>query len=205
MMATVAACHAQTQLRILQGEKPVGNVVYSQKIDDEGRKTVNTRMVFGTGPSSIATVITITMDAFGNPTRKIQEMMIGTTRTKTLADFTSLGVKVVSEVKGERKVSNFPTPAGLTSSDPTQFWFLRDRPSPGTRVKFADFNLTLQKWETVETTYVGKQSVTIGDVTYKGHGLSVRRGKEVANLVVDEKGIPLTFSDSSSLRLERVP
>ena len=204
MMAAAVVGHAQTQLRVFTGGKAVGNVVYSQKVTDDGQKIIDSRMVWGTGPSAVTTVITTTVDALGTPVRKIQDMLLGSLRTKTLVDFTATGARVVTESRGERKVQNFPAPTGVSTTDPTQYWFLRDRPSPGTKVKYADFNVSSLKWETVEATYVGKKSVVIGELTMKGYELSVKRGKEIATVVVDANNIPITFSDGGPMRLERV-
>lgn len=193
------------QLRVSQGNKKVGEVVNSFRLTPEGNKVSDTRMSIELAPVKATITITTTVDALGFPVRKIQKSQIGESGDKVsiIVDFSKTNAHYVREIKGVRTVSNYPVPEGISPADPSEFWFLRDRPGAGTKVKFASFNIDLQKWEIVETTYVGKKTLIIDGAEKAGFEVSVLRDGRAGTLIVDERGQILQMVTADGLSMER--
>ena len=192
-------------LHAIQGDKRVGEIVTSFKVSPEGQKVTDTRMSIDFGAAKAVITISTTIDPLGFPVRKIQKSQIGESGDKVniVVDFSKTNARYIREIKGVRTVENYPAPEGVSTADASEFWFVRDRPGTGSKVKFASFNIDLKKWEIVETAYVGKKTVTVDSVERNGFGITVTRDGKSADLVIDEKGQMIQMITPDGLRIER--
>lgn len=196
---------AQVQYVAYQDGKRVGDVVSTFKVDDEGKKTTDTRFTMSSGNLKITLVITAITDPTGAPVRRIQKLTLGDQApVTTVIDFKADRATTVIDQKGHRMVQNHMAPTGASLKDPSEFWFVRDRPAPGATVKFTGFNSDTHRWDQVESTYLGKRTITIGDVKYDGFEIRVMRNGKPGTVVVNDKGEIIQLIDTSGLRLERV-
>lgn len=203
---------AQVQLKAYQGKEAIGDAVHTFKIDESGNKITDTRFSLSSGELKVVLTITSTVDGTGMPVRRIQKLTIGTQPpVTTIIDFKSNFASVVIDQRSGRKVTNYFAPKGVDMRDPSEFWFVRDRPAPGTTVKFAGFSSDSMKWENIETTYVGKKTLNVGGLPVTGYEVRISRegsansgGSKVSTYILDEKGLLLYVSEPSGMRLERL-
>ena len=203
LLGAVALTPAQNRLRMYQGETPIGWVTISQRLTDDGGKTVELRTQTGTTPYLAKTHRQTTYDRDGRLTKIFIEQLTGQARRQIIATFDAVGATVITADANSRTVQKFPWPTGAVQTRPSEFWFLREQPKLGATCEFTDFDPVTLMFKPVRVTYVGQEVLVI-----------VRQNKSLAKIItkqgdvetpawVDEIGLPVRVGDRSGIHLER--
>jgi len=184
-LALTAFASAQVKLQIVRDGKSAGVVTVSQKMRPDGSKQVMMSMESAGLKFRSESIYS----ASGLPQRKFQEISVPEQKTRRtiIAEFSEKSVSVTIDNNGTRSVKEVPLPANASSSDKSEFWFVRDKPTPGAKSTTYSFNLEKLAWESVTTTFVGPVEITINGVKLKANKTQSERGIAF----VDDQGLPL--------------
>jgi len=182
------AC-SQVKMKVQIGSKNAGTVVITQKVLKDGSKLVQLAMNLTSPPRTVRTESLYAKD--GSPVRKFQEtVVIGQrTRHQVTATFSVSGARVVIDINGSRETKEVELKAGAKLANPSEFWFVREKPKVGARVQAHTFNLEQMKWEQVTVTYLGPKEIKIGGA------------KQTAHLITSDKGSAYVDSTGQPVRL----
>ncbi len=200
-----ALASAQTKMKVVMGQQEIGEATFSYHLTENGSKTMESRMSVTMFGKDMTITQTTTINALGVPTRRVQEIKVKSPRATmlTIAEFFENGARVVVDKNGSRTPTNVELPKGYTITDPSEFWFFRDRPSVGQKVESYSLNLESQKWEKVEIVYEGRQTVKIDGKSYPGHKIVSTKAGAKSTMIVDDKGRPIQMDGPMGFRMER--
>ncbi len=192
----------QVEMRVLAEGKPVGTATIGHRITEDGGKQVTLRMELDNGTRKVVVRQVSTYDKTGRPKTKFQEVVATPNRTRTsvMATITATGASAVLDVNGSSESKEVEAPTDAPLEDPSEFWFLRDQPRPGSSVKRYRLNLNTLEWKVGETKYVGLKEVRVAGQTHRAHQIVT----DDATTYVDAKGLPLLV-ETKAYRLERKP
>jgi hypothetical protein len=193
---------AQVEMRVLSEGKPVGTATIGHRITQDGGKQVTLRMELDNGSRKVVVRQVSTYDKTGRPKTKFQEVVATPNRTRTsvMATITATGASAVLDQNGSNESKDIEAPKDAPLEDPSEFWFLRDQPRPGTTFKKYRFDLNTLEWKIGETKYVGLKEIKVGGQTFRAHQIVT----DDATTYVDAKGLPLLV-ETKTYRLERKP
>ena len=186
---------------VLRDGQRVGDATLTQTLREDGAKVVEMQMTLRapdgrTVNTSTKSVYSVT----GKPVRREQSTRLDVPRYErsVTASFHDSGANVVVVQDGKRAVRNVPLVRAAPLDNPSEFWFLRDRPRVGLSVVSYQLNLESLEWEPVRTTYHGLLRTTWGGQPVEAHRVESEKG--VAFLSDD--GTPLVI-EAPPYRLER--
>ncbi|MCW5943455.1 MAG: hypothetical protein KIS66_14580 [Fimbriimonadaceae bacterium] len=191
----------QVQMRVLSQGVEVGTARISQKLLPDGGKQVNLNMDLKNGPTKVVVRQTSSYDAKGVATHKFQETIVtpGPVRTTVIATLSDREAKVAVDKGGKSESRTVPAPKDAPRDDPSEFWFIRDVPRPGTKVSRYRFDMGSLDWKLLEVEYLGPREVAVGGKKVRTHAIKASDG----TFYVDEKGLPYLI-ETSAFRMERV-
>jgi hypothetical protein len=183
--ALATAGMAQVKLQIVRDGKGAGVVTVSQKMRPDGSKQVMMSMETAGLKFRSESIYS----ANGLPQRKFQEISVPEQKTRRtiIAEFSEKSVHVTLDNNGTRTVKDFALPPNASSADKSEFWFVRDKPTPGAKSTAHSFNLEKLAWESVTTTFIGPVEITINGVKLKANKTQSERGIAY----VDDQGLPI--------------
>ncbi len=193
---------AQVKLAVFVGGKRSGEASYSHKSMPDGGKLVQLTMNLRGPDGKTASVRSETRyDAKGIATRMFHESIADKGRSRRLVTvtFDDDAAIAVEEVGGKRQTKRVPVVRTAPLANPSQFWFLRDRPNKGERVRYYRFDVGTLSWELSLAAYAGPKDVAIGSAKYAGHEVQEERNVSI----VDDRGLPIRL-DIGGVRLERI-
>ena len=192
-------------MKVIQQGKDFGTATLTQTVGPDGAK-VQESVIVAKGPGNDMTIRQVARyDRTGRPLTKSVTANVGERQMSAItATFDATGgtIRLVREAGNETK--RFPLPKGMSMADPSEFWFIKSKPKPGTTVRAATLNLMGTGWEATQTTYIGKTQVQIGNKRVAGHRVRSEGKGRVVEVIVDDRGMPLTISDSRGLKMVRI-
>lgn len=196
-----AHASGQVQLRVLSQGVEVGTARASQKLLPDGGKQVNLNMELKNGPTKVVVRQTSSYDLKGIATHKFLETIVtpGPTRTTIIATLSDTEAKVAVDRGGKSESKTVPAPKDAPRDDPSEFWFIRDVPRPGTRIARYRFDTSQLEWKLTEIEYVGPREITVGGKKVRAHVIKASDG----TFYLDEKGLPYLI-ETATFRMERV-
>ncbi len=186
----IAFGSGQVKLTLQMPGWPPGSASFSQKVLPDGSKLVqlNLEMKDPAG-RSVRVRSESSYDSKGSPIRKFLESIVDKPRDRrqVVVTFDEEGAHVVEEKGGKRTTKHLPLAKAAPRENPSEFWFLRDRPKPGAKAQYYRFDIDSMSWVLTTTTYVGPKTVAVGRSKLSGHLIQDDR----AQVVLDDKGLPL--------------
>lgn len=206
LLAVAAFAPAQTKMQVKVRDQVVGTSSLSQHILNDGSKVVEMKMEMTAAKQTVTirTLSNFTED--GTPTRKFQEAIIpgGKYQKQTVATFDDEGANVVILTDGKRETKKVPLKKTSPHSNASEFWFIRDIPKPGDKVKYFAFNMDTLEWEVCTTTYIGPASLKVNGRTVAAHKMKTVKEDVETTIYVDEVGLPLRI-ESPTVLMTRLP
>ena len=200
-LTAVRASAGEVKLQVGGDAGLTGTATLVNKVQEDGSKYVLLTMKLKSSGSPDVDVIQESVyDKTGRPVRKIQTTSIGGEQAQNVvAVFDRSVVKVRISAGGKTKDQTFSIPIGTNTLASDEFWFVRDKVSPGDKTSYSRFDLTDLKWERIDALYKGTAPFTLDgkDVTAN---LVVTGG---ATAYVDEAGDPY-FVKMGGVTLTRV-
>lgn len=121
--------------------KEVGTLKTEQALLPGGKLRVRDRMEL-TSPDGVKVVFDFSsrIASTGRPESSVflAESERGSARIDIAYD--AKGANLTIDAGGKKTKKSVPIPKGLTSADPTYFWFIRDKPKVGAKVSCAEFD-----------------------------------------------------------------
>lgn len=204
LLAFVVLCPAlvlgQAQMRVLSQGREIGTARLTQKLLDGGGKQVVLIMDLAVAERKVTVRQISNYDEKGFARHKFQETIAtpGPARTSVIATIMPDRASVVSEQGGTTRSVDVAFPGDGLRDDPSEFWFLRGRPQPGTKVERYRFDLTALAWKKTTVEYVGPRPVDIGGRRVAAHLVRT----DEASVYLDDAGLPLVL-ETKEFRLER--
>lgn len=186
---------------VLRAGLDSGTASLSQSIREDGTKDVALDLHLVTPDGRRVTTRTKSVYASdGRPLRREQDVVLDSPRwvRSVIATFTAGGANVVVVENEKRSVHNLPLVRTAPIANPSEFWFMPDKPAVGASVQSYSLDLESLVWEPTRTTYVGPGTIALHGESVAAHRLDSRQG----TVWVDDKGLPLVI-EGSQFRLER--
>jgi hypothetical protein len=205
VIATLCApAGAQVKLSLSVAGKAAGTATLSQSVAADGSKTVVLRIEMNAAGKKARLSSQASYDAKGNPIRKFLETIIpGQLQRQTVVTFDQAGANVVV-LKGDgRETKKIGLLDTAPRAAPSEFWFIRDMPKPGAKVKNYVFNADSLTWDLTETTYIGPRVVKAGGQSVKAHLVQSDQGGRQVYSFLDDKGLPVLVDDGR-MKMERI-
>lgn len=183
----------QAKYVIKSGSKPIGKATLTQKLLENGGKSVQLSLELnGQGTKTVSVRATTTYDAKGALVRQFLESVGSNppSRRQITATFDATGAHLVVDDSGARQVKDVPLTQAAPKQDASQFWFIRDKPKLGATTTYYRFDPDAMSWSLNKTVYVGPKDVTFGTSTHKGHLIKDDRSETI----LDEAGLPLRIT-----------
>lgn len=195
---------AQTKYTVEIGGKSVGTASLTQKVGADGSKSVELKMDLQVNKQKLTIRSQNTYDKLGNPTRKFMDSNIpgGLLQKQLITTFNERGASVIQIDGGKRTTREIPLVSTAPRVNPSEFWFVRDRPKAGDEVKCYIFNMDNLSWQLQRVVYRGQKSIKVGDKSVKAHEVETI-GDRTAKVYVDDAGIPWLM-EAGSATLKRV-
>lgn len=183
--------NAQTKLSVEIAGKDVGTASISQKLGADGSKSVDLKMDLLVGSQRLAIRSQNSYDKLGNPIRKFMDANIpgGALQKQIIATFDSKGANVISIDGGKRTARQITIVETAPRTNFSEFWFVRDQPKPGDRVRAYVLNMDSLSWELQTTIYRGKKSIKIGGKSVVAHEIETQ-GDRPVKAYLDDNGLP---------------
>ncbi len=191
----------ETKMLVYQGDKRIGESMLSQKILSTGSKQISVTMQLTSKESQTFKVRQESVyDQEGNPVRKIQEVFASTGKrlSSKLVIFTSEGAEVAINEDGKATNRVVKLAKGAPRSNPSEFWFIRDKPKISEKVIYYRFDPTSERWVLSETTYLGTKNIRFGKIAQTVHEIRTSEG----TVLLDAKGDPILI-ETASVRMQR--
>lgn len=197
LMAAYAS--AQTKYSVEIGGKSVGTASLTQKIGADGSKSVELKMDLQVNNQKLTIRSQNSYDKLGNPTRKFMDSNIpgGLLQKQIITTFNAQGAAVIQIDGGKRTTRDIPLVSTAPRVNPSEFWFVRDRPKAGQEVKCYMFNMDSLSWQLNRVVYRGIKSIKVGETTVKAHEVETI-GERPAKAYVDDAGIPWLMEAGSA-------
>ncbi len=195
---------AQVKYTVEVGGKKAGTASLTQRIGADGSKSVDLRMDLSINSQKLAIRSQNTYDKRGNPTRKFMDSNIpgGALQKQVVATFNDQGASVVQIDGGKRTTREVSLVATAPRANPSEFWFLRDRPKEGDEVKCYLFNMDSLSWDLRTVVYRGQKSIKVGNKTVVAHEIETI-GDRPAKAFLDDEGLPWLM-EAGAATLKRV-
>lgn len=189
------------KLNVMIDGKTAGTASGLQKVTADGGKFVTLNMTLkGNLTAEVRTESTY--DAKGAAIRRFMETSIPQMkyRQTKVVTFDSAGAHLVQDENGTRSSKLYALDSKQNRDNSSEFWFFRDKPKPGTSVKYFDFNLSSLSWDLKESTYLGDTDLKIGKESFRVHKVKSTEGTSY----LDDKGAPVKIVTQHEV-LERIP
>ncbi|MBC8066050.1 MAG: hypothetical protein H7Y17_14555 [Chlorobia bacterium] len=182
---------AQTKLSVEIAGKNVGTASISQKLGADGSKTVDLKMDLLVSSQKMAIRSQNTYDKLGNPVRKFMDSNIpgGALQKQVIATFDAKGANIISIDGGKRSTRQASLVETAPRTNLSEFWFVRDQPKSGQKVRAYVLNMDSLSWELQTTIYRGKKSIKIGGKSVVVHEIETQ-GDRPIKAFLDDKGLP---------------
>lgn len=193
---------AQVKFSVDVGGKEAGTASLTQRIGPDGSKSVDLRLDLRINSQKLTIRSQNTYDKLGNPIRKFMDSNIpgGSLQKQVIATFNETGASVVQIDGGKRTTRDITLVATAPRSNPSEFWFLRDRPKEGDEVKCYLFNMDSLSWDLRRVVYRGQKSIKVGTRTVLAHEIETI-GDRSAKAFLDDDGLPwLMEAGAATLR-----
>ncbi len=201
--AVVALSGARAKLVLKSNGKDIGLVETSQRLTADGGRIVELRLTLAGEKRSVTVHTTSTFNVKGEPVRKVQETLNSNHDQRVvIATFDAAGANVVINDGSARKTRQVPVEAAAPRAEAAGFWFLRDHPAVGTKVRQYAFNLDSLAWDFTETSYTGDAPVTVGGKKTIAHVVKIVVGERITTSYLDDKGEPLRV-ETGNIVMER--
>lgn len=190
------------RLSVLAGDKQLGTAQSIQRLLSDGSKQVSVILTLqATGEKSVKVRQESIYGTNGAPVRQLQEVIgaDGKRAELTVVTFDKSGALVSRTADGKRQERLVPLVSNAPSSNPSQFWFLRDAPKKGATATYFRFDLASMRWLLTETKYEGDVKLSIGGKTVVGRELR----SDYGTTWVDARGDPLKV-ETPKLRMIRL-
>ncbi|MCH8274028.1 MAG: hypothetical protein IH851_04490 [Armatimonadetes bacterium] len=188
------------ELTIHSSDSVIGSARITQKLTESGGLKVEIRMQLVAGDVKITVVQEGEYDSDARPVRKTSRQSGGGPELIVRATFLGRTATVVTERGRERETRTVTAPAGAEIRLASEFWFIKTKPEPGTKLTAYRFDLTKLEWVKTTVTYVRSEKVNAGGKTYTGHLILMDDAKSW----VDDKGAPIRI-EMRGIRFERKP
>lgn len=200
LAAALAA--AQTKYAVEISGKSVGTASLTQRLNADGSKSVDLKLDLQLNKQKLTIRSQNTYDKLGNPTRKFMDSNIpgGALQKQVITSFNEQGASVIQIDGGKRTTRDIPLVTTAPRTNPSEFWFLRDKPKAGDEVKTYVFNMDSLSWQLQRVIYRGQKTVKIGAKSIKAHEIETI-GERTAKAYLDDQGLPwLMESGGSTLK-----
>jgi hypothetical protein len=203
-IAAIGLALGQTKYSVEMGGKMVGSASLSQKISGDGAKTVDLKMDLKLTSQKLSIRSQNTYDKQGQPIRKFMDANIpgGALQRQLVATFDERGANVVQMDGGKRTTRQIPLVGAAPRSDASEYWFIRDLPKPGEKVRTYTFNMDLLAWQLQTTVYRGRKIIKVNGKSIEAHEVEII-GDRPSKAFLDEKGVPWIVESGSTI-LRRV-
>jgi hypothetical protein len=114
--------------------------------------------------------------------------------------YTAILVTVEDRVKTTERT--YPPPPGYSLADESDLWFSRLRPVPNTTVRSTVFDIENHGWQRIETTYIGKCWISVGNRRLEVNEVRDVRDGVLREVYLDDKGLPVLMTSGQN-RTER--
>lgn len=201
-LCLTSASIAQIPMNLYQGTKKIGEATYRITLTATAKTTTLETFI---GP--VHERETVTVDLNGQTTSTVVEQFQGKATAPSVRivfSFDAKGNASATTYAGGRTLGTkqMPFPRRGSRKDVSEFWFIRQRPSPGTWSEYYVLDVHTGKWELNKTTYVGKKPVVIGGKSVMANKLTQTRASGQLTIWLDDRGNPLRI-DTSQVRLEK--
>ena len=195
---------AQVKFTVDIGGKEAGTASLTQRIHPDGSKSVDLRLDLKIQSQKLTIRSQNSYDKFGNPIRKFMDSNIpgGSLQKQVVATFSDRGASVVQIDGGKRTTREITLVSAAPRSNPSEFWFLRDRPKVGTEIKCYQFNMDSLAWDLRRVVYHGQKSIKIGGKTVLAHEIETISDRS-AKAYLDDDGLPWMM-EAGAATLKRV-
>src|SRR6185369_10439743 len=99
----------------------------------------------GTGTAKID--MRTTFDASGQALARAAAIQQGGKSISLAATFTATAAKLTIAAQGKTQNVSIPALPGLSTKDPSNWWFVKAKPKLGQRATYQSFNILSQKWQ----------------------------------------------------------
>ncbi len=204
-LALAAACAgalAQSKLSVAVQGQVVGTATLDQKLLPNGGVRQTMTMELSVGGQKYRMHHTAEADRNGRPVREAEDEESPSGKKHTVAVFGSKSVSVRVTAGGKTTTKTVPIPATGSIVEKAAFWFLRDKPKPGTVENFQSFRMSKLGFEPQKATYVGMSDCIYAGKTIRAHEIRHTEGR----MWVDSRGLPIRLeleSDGARIILEK--
>jgi hypothetical protein len=180
VIALTGQVSLQTQLLVQASGLPDGTASITQKIAADGTKASQLKLQLGKKGSAFVSVRSeSSYNSKGEQTRIFTETISEkpSRRRQVTVTFSGEGAHVVVDESGKREVKAVPLVETAPRANPTEFWFIRDLPKPGTKVQYYHFNANTLTWDLRSSTYVGRKSIRLNGALVNAHRVEMTDGE----------------------------
>lgn len=191
------------QMVVFQKKKRVGVAIFTTAPRGGGGRATSLDMTLSAGTLAEVMISEIeSVDAAGRQvsSKLAYKSKLGTEVTRV--HFSAQGaVSANLDRQGKNTSKSFPAPKS-SRKDPSVFWFVTSRPSPGTWVSCTHFSPARLTWEPMKTTFVGRKAVSVGGRTVTANEIIQIVPGETDTYWLDDHGDPYVI-DTGKTRFER--
>ena len=180
---------AEARFDVFLKGKKAGIATYRLSDRPGGGRVTRLRLVLADGSVSESLALS---DALGQAVRSEDVVRRRGAYRKATVSYDPKGNAIVALDKAPPYV--FPFDRRGSRKDPSETWFRKVRPSPGTWAVFRKLDAKRDGWEDVRVTYVGPRG--------GGHLVTQKGPKGLTSFVLDDEGMPLSYQ-SGDVRLVR--
>ena len=190
----------QAKYSVEIGGKMAGTASLSQKIGVDGVKTVDLKMDLKLTSQKLSIRSQSTYDKHGQPIRKFMDSNIpgGTLQKQLVATFDDRGANLVQMDGGKRTTRQIPLVAAAPRTNASEYWFIRDLPKPGDKVRTYTFNMDLLAWQLQTTVYRGRKAIKLDGKSIEAHEVETI-GDRPSKAFLDDKGVPWMVESGSTI------
>lgn len=192
---------AKVTLDAIQGGKKVGFIDLTRTVKGSTLTSVN-RMSIQQGPGTTKIELTTTVDGAGTVLARAAAIQQGKVAISLSATFTPKAAMMTIAAQGKTDKRTIPALPGLSTSDPSNWWFIKGKPKPGQTITYQTFNMLSAKWQKVESTYAGKKSIKVGSKTVMANEIKEKRAEGTFSVFIDDAGLPYII-DQGKLKFVR--
>ncbi len=187
-LVSALSCAGEVTLKISGASGLKGTAKLTNKIQEDGSKYVRMEMELRSTDGQIANVLQESVyDKAGMPVRMIQNTESKGAKTqKIVANFERGNVRLRVTDGSKSSDETLLIPAGISPAAKYEFWFVRDKVSPGGRTSYYRFDLQTTKWERIEVVFQGVRQITVEGKSVKANLIEI--GEIKAD--VDDSGDP---------------
>ena len=138
----------------------------------------------------------------GVVTSRTMDVSGGDQDLKIKAALSDTGAKLSFWMGEDKDEKDITLATKTTRADPSNFWFKKVTPDPGTSITYQSFDLQEAKWSDVTLKFVGKVKVKIGDQELEENEIDRKEGEDETKIYVDTKGDAVLIIDGE-MRIER--